>query len=52
MVMLICQVMTMQEIRRRLQKEELLRSREGMEVEREDTPSTFIQMGLEIEDLQ
>jgi hypothetical protein len=44
--------MTMQEIRRKLQKEELLRSGEGTEVEREDTPSTFVLMGLEIEDLQ
>jgi hypothetical protein len=44
--------MTMQEIRRKLQKEELMRSGEGTEVEREDTPSTFVLMGLEIEDLQ
>jgi hypothetical protein len=41
----------MQEIRRKLQKE-LMRSGEGTEVEREDTPSTFVLMGLEIEDLQ
>ncbi|KAJ7059253.1 hypothetical protein C8F01DRAFT_989914 [Mycena amicta] len=33
-------VMTMQEIRRNLQKAELLRSGEGTEVEQEDTPST------------
>lgn len=44
--------MTMQEIRRKLEKEELLRSGEGAEVEREDTPSTFILMGLEIEETQ
>ncbi|KAJ7055411.1 hypothetical protein C8F01DRAFT_1087988 [Mycena amicta] len=45
-------VMTMQEIRRKLQKAELLRSGEGMEVEQEDTPSTFIIMGLELEEIQ
>jgi hypothetical protein len=44
--------MMMQEIHRKLQKEELLRSGEGTEVEREDTPSMFVLMGLEIEDLQ
>ncbi|KAJ6475381.1 hypothetical protein C8R45DRAFT_1159328 [Mycena sanguinolenta] len=45
-------VATMKEIRLKLAKEELLRSGEGVEVEREDTPSTFIGMGLEIEELQ
>jgi hypothetical protein len=45
-------VMTMQEIRRKLAKEELLRSGEGVEVKREDTPSTFLLMGMEIEDSQ
>jgi hypothetical protein len=45
-------VMTMQDIRRKLAKEELLRSGEGDEVEREDTPSTFLLMGLEIEESQ
>jgi hypothetical protein len=45
-------VVTMEEIRRKLQKEELVRSGEGDEVEREDTPSTFISMGLEIEESQ
>ncbi|KAJ7016855.1 hypothetical protein C8F04DRAFT_1215328 [Mycena alexandri] len=45
-------VMTMQEIRLKLVKEELMRSGEGVEVEREDTPSTFILMGLEIEESQ
>ncbi|KAF7331140.1 CxC2 domain-containing protein [Mycena sanguinolenta] len=45
-------VTTMKEIRLKLAKEELLRSGEGIEVEREDTPSTFISMGLEIEESQ
>ncbi|KAJ6542872.1 hypothetical protein B0H19DRAFT_1268077 [Mycena capillaripes] len=45
-------VMTMRDIRNKLAKEELLRSGDGTEVEREDTPSTFILMGLEIEDTQ
>ncbi|KAJ7348502.1 hypothetical protein DFH08DRAFT_959905 [Mycena albidolilacea] len=45
-------VMTMQEIWRKLAKEELLRSREGVEVEREDTPSTFLLMGMEIRESQ
>ncbi|KAJ7731411.1 hypothetical protein B0H16DRAFT_1733350 [Mycena metata] len=43
-------VTTMKEIRLRLAKEELITSGEGVEVEREDTPSTFIMMGLEIEE--
>jgi hypothetical protein len=42
----------MREIRTKLAKEELLKSGEGDEVEREDTPSTFILMGLEIEESQ
>ncbi|KAJ7493553.1 hypothetical protein FB451DRAFT_1387723 [Mycena latifolia] len=45
-------VMTMKEIRLKLVKKELIRSGEGVEVEREDTPSTFIIMGLEIEESQ
>ncbi|KAJ7711359.1 hypothetical protein B0H16DRAFT_1667783 [Mycena metata] len=45
-------VTTMKEIRLRLAKEELITSGEGVEVEREDTPSTFIMMGLEIEESQ
>ncbi|KAJ7678410.1 hypothetical protein B0H17DRAFT_1236048 [Mycena rosella] len=45
-------VTTMKEIRVRLAKEELVTSGEGEEVEREDTPSTFILMGLEIEESQ
>ncbi|KAJ7646156.1 hypothetical protein B0H17DRAFT_1148218 [Mycena rosella] len=44
--------MSMKEIRLKLAKEELLQSGEGIEVEREDTPSTFIMMGLEIEESQ
>jgi hypothetical protein len=42
----------MRDIRVKLAKEELLRSGEGAELEREDTPSTFILMGLEIEESQ
>ncbi|KAJ7717056.1 hypothetical protein B0H16DRAFT_1898160, partial [Mycena metata] len=45
-------VKTMKEIRLNLAKEELITSGEGVEVEREDTPSTFILMGLEIEESQ
>ncbi|KAJ7029322.1 hypothetical protein C8F04DRAFT_1264984 [Mycena alexandri] len=45
-------VTSMRDIRLKLAKEELLRSGEGVEVEREDTPSTFIIMGLEIEETQ
>jgi hypothetical protein len=45
-------VVTMEEIRQKLQKEELVRSGEGDEVERGDTLSTFISMGLEIEESQ
>jgi hypothetical protein len=46
------EAMTMRDIKNKLAKEELLRSGDGVEVEREDTPSTFILMGLEIEDSQ
>ncbi|KAJ7720440.1 hypothetical protein B0H16DRAFT_1474428 [Mycena metata] len=46
------QVTSMRDIRLKLAREELLRSGEGVEVEREDTPSTFIMMGLEIEQTQ
>ncbi|KAJ6447896.1 hypothetical protein C8R45DRAFT_1115651 [Mycena sanguinolenta] len=45
-------VTTMKDIKLRIAKEELLKSSEGIEVEREDTPSTFIMMGLEIEESQ
>ncbi|KAJ6528208.1 hypothetical protein B0H19DRAFT_1275002 [Mycena capillaripes] len=44
--------MTMRQVRVKVAEEELLRSGEGVEVEREDTPSTFILMGLEIEESQ
>lgn len=44
--------MSMKDIRVKLAKEELIRSGEGVEVEREDTPSTFILMGLGIEESQ
>ncbi|KAF8146729.1 hypothetical protein K438DRAFT_2092496 [Mycena galopus ATCC 62051] len=46
------EVTTMKEIRLRLAQEELIRNGEGVEVEREDTPSTFMMMGLEIEESQ
>ncbi|KAF7373979.1 CxC2 domain-containing protein [Mycena sanguinolenta] len=45
-------VMSMRDIKLKLAKDELLRSGEGTEVEREDTPSTFILMGMEIEESQ
>ncbi|KAJ7435889.1 hypothetical protein B0H11DRAFT_1755463 [Mycena galericulata] len=46
------QIMSMKEIVMKLAKEELVRNGEGVEAEREDTPSTFILMGLAIEDSQ
>ncbi|KAJ7437712.1 hypothetical protein FB451DRAFT_1193107 [Mycena latifolia] len=45
-------VYTMKDIRLKLAKEELIRSRAGVEVEHEDTAGTFILMGLEIEQSQ
>ncbi|KAK7050147.1 CxC2 domain-containing protein [Favolaschia claudopus] len=45
-------VVSMRDIRLQLEKEELLRNGEGVEVEREDTPSTFVLMGLSIEETQ
>ncbi|KAF8121845.1 hypothetical protein K438DRAFT_1653350 [Mycena galopus ATCC 62051] len=45
-------VMSMRDIRLKLAKEELLRSGEGEEVQQEETPSTFILMGLQIEEAQ
>ncbi|KAJ7753122.1 hypothetical protein DFH07DRAFT_774254 [Mycena maculata] len=45
-------VMSMQQIRVKLATEELMWSGAGTEVEREDTPSTFLIMGLEIEESQ
>ncbi|KAJ7623110.1 hypothetical protein DFH06DRAFT_1142895 [Mycena polygramma] len=46
------QVHTMKDIRLRLGKEELTRMEEGVEVERRHTSSTFVSMGLEIEQSQ
>jgi hypothetical protein len=43
---------TMQEIRLRLGKAELTRMGAGVEVERQHTSSTFISMGLDIEETQ
>ncbi|KAJ7238457.1 hypothetical protein C8J57DRAFT_1439079 [Mycena rebaudengoi] len=43
---------TLKDVQLKLAKEELLRSRTGVEIKWEDTPSTFIMMGLEIEDTQ
>ncbi|KAJ7446032.1 hypothetical protein B0H11DRAFT_1930374 [Mycena galericulata] len=43
---------TLKEIRLRLAAEEYARTGNGEEVEREDTPSTFITMGMEIEEVQ
>jgi hypothetical protein len=43
---------SMKDIRAKLAKAEILESGEGTEIEREDTPSTFIVMGLEIEESQ
>jgi hypothetical protein len=43
---------SMKDIRAKLVKAEILESGEGTEIEREDTPSTFIVMGLEIEESQ
>ncbi|KAJ7207760.1 hypothetical protein B0H12DRAFT_1034419, partial [Mycena haematopus] len=45
-------VMSMRDIRLKLAKDELLRSGEGEELEQEETPSTFIVMGLQIEESQ
>ncbi|KAJ7242525.1 hypothetical protein C8J57DRAFT_1526216 [Mycena rebaudengoi] len=43
---------TLKDIRLKLAKEELVLSGAGVEIEREDTPSTFITMGQEIEQAQ
>ncbi|KAJ7121758.1 hypothetical protein C8R43DRAFT_1136439 [Mycena crocata] len=45
-------VMSMKDIRVKLAKEELILNGDGGLVEREDTPSTFLLMGLEIEESQ
>jgi hypothetical protein len=50
--MVVGTVMTMRDIRNKLAKDKLLWSGDGTEVEREDMPSTFVLMGLEIEDTQ
>ncbi|KAJ7018785.1 hypothetical protein C8F04DRAFT_976705 [Mycena alexandri] len=44
--------MTLKEIRIMLAAEEYLKTGDGTEVEREDTPSTFITMGMELEEMQ
>ncbi|KAJ7473901.1 hypothetical protein B0H11DRAFT_1918709 [Mycena galericulata] len=43
---------TLKEIRLKLAAQEYARTGDGTEVEREDTPSTFITMGMEIEEAQ
>ncbi|KAJ7863421.1 hypothetical protein B0H13DRAFT_2354190 [Mycena leptocephala] len=45
-------VHTMKDIRLRLGKEELTKTGDGATIERQHTPSTFISMGLEIEQTQ
>ncbi|KAJ7807758.1 hypothetical protein B0H14DRAFT_3482945 [Mycena olivaceomarginata] len=44
--------MSLKEIRLMIAAEEYSRTGDGMEVEREDTPSTFVSMGMEIEETQ
>ncbi|KAJ7430009.1 hypothetical protein B0H11DRAFT_1765883 [Mycena galericulata] len=44
--------MTLKDVRLKLAAEEYARTGDGTEVEREDTPSTFITMGMEIEEIQ
>ncbi|KAJ7667892.1 hypothetical protein DFH06DRAFT_983104 [Mycena polygramma] len=43
---------TLKEVRLKLADEEYARTGDGTEVEREDTPSTFISMGMELEESQ
>ncbi|KAJ7063016.1 hypothetical protein B0H15DRAFT_794725 [Mycena belliarum] len=43
---------TLKQVRLKLAQEEYARTGDGTEVEREDTPSTFISMGMEIEETQ
>ncbi|KAF7369403.1 CxC2 domain-containing protein [Mycena venus] len=45
-------VRTLQDIQLRIAAEELILTEDGVEVEQENTPSTFISMGLSIEDQQ
>jgi hypothetical protein len=44
--------MSLKEIRLMIAAEEYSRTGDGTEVEREDTPSTFVSMGMEIEETQ
>jgi hypothetical protein len=44
--------MTLREIQVKIAKEELILTEDGVEVEQESTPSTFIMMGLNLEDVQ
>ncbi|KAJ7038483.1 hypothetical protein C8F04DRAFT_1256091 [Mycena alexandri] len=45
-------VTTLRDIQLKIAGEELIRTEDGVEVEQENTPSTFITMGLSIEDAQ
>jgi hypothetical protein len=45
-------VTTLKDIQLRIAEEELISTEDGVEVEQESTPSTFITMGLTIEDIQ
>ncbi|KAJ6564322.1 hypothetical protein B0H19DRAFT_1140795 [Mycena capillaripes] len=46
------QATTLKDVRLKLAEEEYARTGDGTEVEREDTPSTFISMGMELEEAQ
>ncbi|KAJ7654164.1 hypothetical protein B0H17DRAFT_1214490 [Mycena rosella] len=46
------EVMTLHDIQLQLAEEELICTEDGVEVEQESTPSTFVMMGLDIEGLQ
>ncbi|KAF8198796.1 hypothetical protein K438DRAFT_1759449 [Mycena galopus ATCC 62051] len=45
-------MMSMRDIQLKLAREETLQSRDDVEVECEDTPSTFVSMGMDIEETQ
>jgi hypothetical protein len=45
-------VTSLRDIQVRIAEEELILTEDGMEVEQESTPGTFITMGLGIEDIQ
>ncbi|KAJ7165774.1 hypothetical protein C8R46DRAFT_899899 [Mycena filopes] len=45
-------VTTLRDIQLQIAREELIMTEDGVEVEQESTPSTFINMGLDIEDAQ